>query len=90
MNDHQSKDEMAKERSERIAAVYNEWMCRYTDVFNEWMRRYIEEPERFSREWQDVKKYLDETAAGKSPSYGERCAVYFTRISRELFGVGIE
>jgi len=52
-------------------------------AFNEWMRRYTEEPERFEREWVTVKKFLDEEAAGKTPSYGEECAAYLAWLIEE-------
>ena len=53
-------------------------------AFNEWMRRYIEEPDRFDREWQSVGEYIQETSEGKTPSYGESCAAYLSRLIEEL------
>lgn len=56
---------------------------RLDEAFNEWMRRYTEEPERFSREWQTVGRFLREQAAGEVPTYGERCAAYLEQLTRE-------
>lgn len=51
---------------------------------NEWMRRYIEEPARFSREWDTVALFRAEEQAGKSPSYGELCEAYLEQLMGEL------
>lgn len=53
-------------------------------AFNEWMRRFTETPERFSREFQDVQKFLEESAEGRAPTYGEECAAYLESIMSEL------
>lgn len=53
-------------------------------VFNEWMRRFIEEPERFSREFQDVTEFLADEATGAEPSYGQACAEYQFRLLDEM------
>lgn len=53
-------------------------------TFNEWMRRYIDEPERFSREFQTVQDFLTDEAAGKEPSYGEACAAYQFKLLDEM------
>jgi hypothetical protein len=45
-------------------------------TFNEWMRRYIDEPERYSREFQTVQDFLTDESAGVEPSYGETCMAY--------------
>jgi len=41
-------------------------------AFNTWMRRYIDNPEMFERDWQSVKRYLDEEREGE-PTYGQTC-----------------
>ena len=47
-------------------------------IFNEWAKRYSEKPEEFS----DI---LDDN--GKPVSdYGDRCAIYFNKLSAELDG----
>jgi len=51
---------------------------------NEWMRRYTEEPEKFEREFQTVSKFLEETATGAEPSYGQKCAAYTVQLLTEL------
>lgn len=51
---------------------------------NEWMRRFIEEPEKFSREFQSVQEFLTDEAAGREPSYGETCAVYQFKLLDEM------
>jgi hypothetical protein len=51
---------------------------------NEWMRRYIEEPEKFSREFQSVQDFLTDEAAGREPSYGEACAAYIFKLQEEM------
>lgn len=53
-------------------------------AFNEWMRRYIEEPDRFSREWQDVMEFEGDRFDRKEPSYGSDCAAYLLKIHGEL------
>ena len=51
---------------------------------NEWMRRYIEEPDRFSREFQTVTEFLKDEAEGREPSYGESCAAYIFSLQDEM------
>lgn len=51
---------------------------------NEWMRRYIEEPEKFSREFQRVQDFLTDEAAGREPSYGQSCSAYLFGILDDL------
>ena len=42
-----------------------------SEAFDEWMRRYEEEPERFTREFQDVQRFIEEGGReGKPTSYG--------------------
>lgn len=53
-------------------------------ILNEWMRRYIDEPERFSREFQAVSEFLADEAKGVEPSYGVSCAEYMFQILAEL------
>jgi hypothetical protein len=53
-------------------------------TFNEWMRRFIDEPERFSREFQSVQEFLTDEAAGREPSYGESCAAYQFNLLDEI------
>lgn len=55
-------------------------------AFNEWMRRYIEEPERFSREFQEVVQYNTDVEDGVEPSYGLECAAYLQSLMNELRG----
>jgi len=57
---------------------------RMAKAFNEWMRRYTEHPEEFTREFQSVTTFLNETAAGKEPSYGDQCAAYFSSLLDEI------
>ena len=52
-------------------------------AFNEWMRRYIEEPEKFSREWQEVHDFLEVQKTGGTPSYGNTCEAFLTRLVNE-------
>ena len=52
--------------------------------FNEWMRRFIEEPERFSREFENVTEFLKDEADGREPNYGEECAAFMDRLHSEL------
>lgn len=49
-------------------------------AFNEWMRRFTEEPERFKREFQTVRDFLADKAAGREPSYGEAYAAYMLEL----------
>lgn len=53
---------------------------RVTGAFNEWMRRFIEQPARFSREWQTVSEYLRQTQAGQEPTYGSEAAAYLAQL----------
>lgn len=53
-------------------------------AFNEWMRRFEQEPERFENEYESVKRFLREKAAGREPSYGERCAAYLEKLMAEV------
>ncbi|WP_375414651.1 hypothetical protein [uncultured Bradyrhizobium sp.] len=55
-----------------------------TRTFNEWMRRYIEEPEKYTREFQRVRDFLADEAAGREPSYGESCTAYQFEIFDEM------
>ncbi|MGY3359772.1 hypothetical protein ACVWZK_006435 [Bradyrhizobium sp. GM0.4] len=51
---------------------------------NEWMRRYIEEPEKFSREFETVRDFVTDETAGREPSYGDVCSVYQFKLLDEL------
>jgi hypothetical protein len=51
---------------------------------NEWMRRYIEEPEKFTREFQTIQDFLTDEAAGREPSYGELCTAYQFKLLEEI------
>lgn len=51
---------------------------------NEWMRRYIEEPEKFSREFEAVNDFLTDEASGVEPSYGQICAAYQFKLLDEM------
>jgi len=53
-------------------------------VSNEWMRRYIEAPEEFAREFESVTSFLNDTAEGREPSYGEHCAAYSFKLLDEM------
>lgn len=53
-------------------------------TLNEWMRRYIEEPDKFAREFQSVQDFLADEAAGREPSYGEKCTAYQFQLLEEL------
>ena len=54
-----------------------------SEAFNEWMRRYIKEPERFTREFQNVTEFISAQDAGVVPSYGDRCDAYLASIEAE-------
>ncbi len=49
-------------------------------LFNEWMRRYTENPEKFEAEFQTVGEFLSQSMGGKTPSYGETCAAYLKEL----------
>jgi hypothetical protein len=51
-------------------------MKRIAGIFNEWNKRYAENPDNFG-------DTLDKNG-NPIEDYGERCAVYFTRIAAEL------
>jgi len=53
-------------------------------TFNEWMRRYIDEPDRFSREFQTIQDFLTDENAGREPSYGETCSAYQFKLLEEM------
>ena len=53
-------------------------------VFNEWMRRFTEEPEKFRREWEAVIEFLRQSAAGTEPTYGASCVVYMAKLATEM------
>lgn len=53
-------------------------------LMNEWMRRFIEEPEKFSRQFQDVQTFMAEEAEGKEPTYGEQCTNYLFWLRKDL------
>jgi len=53
-------------------------------LFNEWQRRYIADPDGFTREFQDVAKFMAETANGKTPSYGDECSAWMAKLDSEL------
>lgn len=50
------------------------------NAFNEWMRRFEQEPERFESEYASVKRFLQEKADGREPTYGESCAAYLIEL----------
>lgn len=56
-------------------------------AFNEWMRRYIEEPEKFTREFQVINRFLREEADGKTPTLGDRSAAYLDQLIQEIQSV---
>lgn len=45
-------------------------------LFNEWMRRFIDEPEKFEREFEAVKTFLEQEQNGFPVTYGQSCAAY--------------
>ena len=52
-----------------------------SEAFDEWMRRYEEEPERFTREFQDVQRFIEEGGReGKPTSYGTDCEEMLRRL----------
>jgi len=53
-------------------------------VLNEWMRRYIEEPDKFSREFEAINLFLSEDGRGVKPSYGDTCAEYMIKLNYEI------
>ena len=55
-----------------------------TRTNNEWMRRYIEEPEKFSREFQEITDFLAAESEGREPDYGERCTAYQFKLLDEM------
>ncbi len=50
------------------------------EAFNEWMDRYINDPQKFSLQWQDVNKHLMEKNSGKEPTYGESCSAFLAKL----------
>ncbi len=52
-------------------------------AFNEWQRRYIDEPEKFQREWEAIRDFLDAEEHGEIPSYGTVSAEYLLSIIRD-------
>ena len=53
-------------------------------AMNEWMRRYIEEPERFEREFETVRRFQADEISDGEPTYGKECAAYLFEIAAEL------
>lgn len=53
-------------------------------IMNEWMRRYTDEPDKFAGDFETVKEFLAEVAAGQEPTYGAVCAAYMESIARDL------
>lgn len=50
-------------------------------AFDEWMRRYVEEPERFSREFEAVRDFVAEGGQdGAETSYGRECSTYLEQL----------
>lgn len=45
-------------------------------AFNEWMRQYTEDPEAFRHTTASVLEFLAETAADRTPTYGEQCVAF--------------
>ena len=52
--------------------------------FNEWMRRFIEDPDKFSAEFQTVNQFLADQADGRELTYGETCAALMTKLAVEV------
>lgn len=52
--------------------------------FNEWMRRFIEEPDRYTREFQRVAEFQRQELAGEEPTYGQNCAAYLAELAGEI------
>lgn len=57
---------------ERLAALFNVWMLRFT-----------EDPAKYEREYQSVSRFLTERNEGKEPSYGAWCVEYLKRLERD-------
>jgi hypothetical protein len=55
-------------------------------AFNEWMRRFIDEPEKFAREWESVRWFLEDEKEGVEPTYGDECVTYLEKLAAELEG----
>jgi len=52
-----------------------------SEAFDEWMRRYEEEPEKFTREFQEVRSFVEEGGReGKPTSYGVTCEELLRRL----------
>jgi hypothetical protein len=56
------------------------------DILNEYQRRFIDEPEAFAQQWADIRRTLEEEAAGEPVSYGTDVVAYMYVIGQELFG----
>jgi hypothetical protein len=56
--------------------------------FNEWMADCIDNPEQFSRDWQDVMEALEARKNGTEPTYGERCVAYLECLQRKRRDAG--
>lgn len=52
--------------------------------FNEWMRRYVKNPRKFEAEFETVMQFVKERKKGYSPTYGESCVAYLSKIIDEL------
>ena len=52
------------------------------EAFDEWMRAYVEEPERFSSRWAEIRAHLLEIQNGEEPSYGRSCAAMLEKLMR--------
>jgi hypothetical protein len=57
---------------------------RVANAFNVWMRRFIDKPNDFSREWEEVEKFLHEEEGGATPTYGQTAAAYLSKILTEV------
>jgi hypothetical protein len=48
-------------------------------AFNQWMQDYIDNPEKFRREWESIRGFLD-TPFGTVPDYGQACVGFLERL----------
>jgi hypothetical protein len=48
-------------------------------AFNQWMQDYLDNPEKFQREWESIRGFLD-TLPGGEPDYGQSCVAVLERL----------
>lgn len=72
------RSEMLRRRARRAQQI-----SELARAFNEWMRRYIDEPDRFSREFETVIAFCRQIGRRREPSYGRECAEYLLQLIEE-------